>query len=64
MSFRLIVLKSKHRRQVRKTNQGLRAHQAKLARIREKEEEDVSDFVLTMTRQEFMDYMIRRRGCC
>ncbi len=62
MSFQLIVLKAKHRRQVRKTNQGLRAHQAKLARNRAKDE-NASTFVSSMTREEFMEYMHNKKGC-
>ena len=54
MSFQKIVLKAKHRRQVRMTNKGFRAHQAKLARIRA--EEDVS-------LEEFRERMKNERGC-
>lgn len=54
VTFQRIVLKAKHRRQVRMTNKGFRAHQAKLARIRA--EEDVS-------LEEFRDRMKNDRGC-
>jgi len=59
MSFRLIVLKAKHRRQVRKTNKGFRARQAKLARISAEDESSV----LSMTLKEWMDFMRNERGC-
>jgi hypothetical protein len=62
MKYLLKVLKAKHRRQVRKTNQGLKAHQAKLARIRAKEEDEI-DICEKFTAEEFADYMRRKRGC-
>ena len=61
MSYQQKVLDAKHRRQVRKTNQGLIAHQAKLARIRAKEEDhDICD---KFAAEEWADYMLHRRGC-
>ena len=62
MKYLLKVLTAKRRRQVRKTNQGLKARQAKLARIRAKEE-DRLDICEKFTADEFADYMRLKRGC-
>jgi hypothetical protein len=67
MSFRSRVLAAKHRYQVHQATKGFRAHQAKLARIRareEEEEEEYKAFKLRFpTAEAFLHYMRDKRGC-
>jgi hypothetical protein len=67
MSFPSSVLKTnaRHRRWLRKANNGFRAHQAKLARIRAREEEEEWDLTAEFpTVEMFGDYMRNKLGCC
>ena len=66
MTYRSRVLAAKHRHQVHQATKGFRAHQAKLARIRarEEEEEEYKAFKRRFpTAGAFLAHMRDKRGC-
>ena len=64
MTYRSRVLAAKHRHQVHQATKGFRAHQAKLARIRAREEEEYKAFKRRFpTAEAFLDHMSDKRGC-
>jgi hypothetical protein len=64
MSYQSRVLKAKHLRCLHKANKGFRAHQAKLARIMAREEEEWDLTAEFPTAEMFGDYMRNKLGCC